>query len=230
MATTRPFAYNTGSTITGTIQVGNLAIGVDNLDYSTNPGGVRWWMGPDEDLGYVIAKQVPSGNQPNPLGVDAYIGFNRSDSLTDESFLSLVNGLSLTAHTFTVASNAKTWLNDNGYWTSWEETQIPSNTPTQTLTNTPTQTTTQTLTNTPTPTQTPTQTSEETQTPTQTLTNTPTQTLTNTPTPTLTPTQTLTNTPTQTLTNTQTLTQTLTNTPTPTLTAVKSVFIFIPNL
>jgi len=121
MATTRPFAYNTGSRITGTLQVGNLAIGVDNLDYSTNPGGVRWWMGPDEDLGYVIAKQVPSGNQPNKLGKAAYVGFNRSDSLTDSSFLNLVNALSLTAHTFTSASNAKTWLNDNGYWTSWED-------------------------------------------------------------------------------------------------------------
>ena len=121
MATTRPFAYNTGSTITGTLQVGNLAIGVDSLDYSTNPGGVKWWNGPDEDLGYVITKPIPSGNQPNPLGVPAYVAFNRSDSLTDESFLGLVNSLSLTAHTFTNASNAKTWLNDNGYWTSWED-------------------------------------------------------------------------------------------------------------
>ena len=33
MAIFRPFAYNTGTTIPGTIQIGNLAIGVDNLDY-----------------------------------------------------------------------------------------------------------------------------------------------------------------------------------------------------
>ena len=37
MATTRPFAYNTGSTIDGTIQLGNIAIGVSEQDYSQNP-------------------------------------------------------------------------------------------------------------------------------------------------------------------------------------------------
>lgn len=41
MSTSRPFAYNTGSTISGTIQIGNLAIGVDNLDYTGGVGGVR---------------------------------------------------------------------------------------------------------------------------------------------------------------------------------------------
>ena len=121
MATTRPFAYNTGSTINGTTQIGDLAIGDTPQDYSKNLGGVRWWMGPDEDLGYVIAKPIPSGNQPNPLGKAAYVGFNRSEFLTDKSFLDLVNVLSLTAHTFTVASEAKTWLNSRGYWTSWEK-------------------------------------------------------------------------------------------------------------
>ena len=55
MSTSRPFAYNTGSTISGTIQLGDLAIGVDPLDYSGGVGGVRWWNGPDEDLGYIGA-------------------------------------------------------------------------------------------------------------------------------------------------------------------------------
>ena len=54
MATTTPLAYNTGSTIPGTTQIGDLAVGTTDQDYSTNPGGVTWWMGPDEDLGYVI--------------------------------------------------------------------------------------------------------------------------------------------------------------------------------
>jgi len=39
MATTRPFAYNTGSTIDGTTQIGNIAIGVSDQDYSQDPGG-----------------------------------------------------------------------------------------------------------------------------------------------------------------------------------------------
>ena len=40
MSTSRPFAYNTGSTISGTIQLGDLAIGVDPLDYTGGIGGV----------------------------------------------------------------------------------------------------------------------------------------------------------------------------------------------
>jgi hypothetical protein len=67
MSTTRPFAYNTGPSIPGTTQVGDIAIGVDALDYSENPGGVKWWNGPDEDLGYVIAHPVSGNTQPTPL-------------------------------------------------------------------------------------------------------------------------------------------------------------------
>ena len=58
MATTTPLAYNTGSTIAGTTQVGSLAVGTTDQDYSVSPGGVTWWMGPDEDLGYVIGVPV----------------------------------------------------------------------------------------------------------------------------------------------------------------------------
>lgn len=67
MATTTPFAYNTGSTISGTIQVGDLAVGTTGQDYSISPGGVPWWMGPDQDLGYVIAKPISGNTQPTPL-------------------------------------------------------------------------------------------------------------------------------------------------------------------
>jgi hypothetical protein len=67
MATTTPLAYNTGSTISGTIQVGNLAVGTTVQDYSSNLGGVTWWMGPDEELGYVIAKPISGNTQPTPI-------------------------------------------------------------------------------------------------------------------------------------------------------------------
>ena len=67
MATTRPFAYNTGSTISETEQVGDIAVGVGQVRYDEDWGGVKWWNGPDEELGYVIAQSVPSGDQPNPL-------------------------------------------------------------------------------------------------------------------------------------------------------------------
>jgi hypothetical protein len=67
MSATNPFAYNTGSTIGGTTQVGSLAVGTTDQNYSGNLGGVPWWMGPDEELGYVIAHPVPSNTQPTPI-------------------------------------------------------------------------------------------------------------------------------------------------------------------
>ena len=89
MSFARPFAYNTGSTISGTEQLGDLAIGVDDLDYTGGVGGVTWWNGPDEDLGYVIAIPVADGNQPVPDGSFASIGFYRSTGKTEESFIEI---------------------------------------------------------------------------------------------------------------------------------------------
>lgn len=122
MAVTRPFAYNTGPNIPGSIQLGNLAIGVDNIDYSEQPGGVRWWNGPDESLGYVIAHETVSGNQPNPLGVQAFLGFWRTESKSEQSFIELsewVSAQNNTPQTFLTGNDAKLWLNDNGFWTSY---------------------------------------------------------------------------------------------------------------
>jgi len=121
MATTRPFAYNTGSTIDGTTQIGNIAIGDSDQDYSQDPGGVKWWMGPDEDLGYVIAHEVPTGDQPTPVEVDASLAFWRSTSLTDQSFLDLLNVLPITRGLplFTNVTDALSWLTTNEYWTSY---------------------------------------------------------------------------------------------------------------
>lgn len=124
MAFARPFAFNTGTTIPGTIQIGNLAVGVDNVDYSEQPGGVQWWNGPDEELGYVIAHETPSGAQPNPLSIPAYVGFWRSGELTTPSFVTLAQWVSAKDNdpqTFTGGTEAKTWLNNNGYWTSYSE-------------------------------------------------------------------------------------------------------------
>jgi hypothetical protein len=124
MAFARPFAFNTGTTIPGTIQIGNLAVGVDNIDYSEQPGGVQWWNGPDEELGYVIAHETLSGTQPNPLSIPAYLGFWRSEELTTPSFVTLsqwVSSKDNDPQTFTGGTEAKTWLNNNGYWTSYSE-------------------------------------------------------------------------------------------------------------
>jgi len=118
MPTSRPFAYNTGANIPGTDQVGDLAIGYPTSGFAST--GLQWWAGPDEDLGYVIGKPVAGNNQPNPLGIPASVGFNRSTALTDPSFISIANAIAGPSGPFASASNAKTWLNANGYWTSYE--------------------------------------------------------------------------------------------------------------
>jgi len=114
MATSRPFAYNTGSTISGTTQIGSLAVGTPSSGFTGNP---KWWNGPDEDLGYVICRPNTSGNQPNPGSLPAYIRFSRSKLKTDQSFINLVN--SVFKQTFTTTTQCTSYLTTNNYWTSW---------------------------------------------------------------------------------------------------------------
>ena len=113
MATTRPFAYNLGSSIDGTEQLGNLAIGTPTSGFTQSP---KFWNGPDEDLGYVITHQTPSG-QPGADGTTAFLGFFRSTDLTEGSFITLSE--TIAGQSFATGEEAKTWLNNNGYWTSY---------------------------------------------------------------------------------------------------------------
>jgi hypothetical protein len=123
MATTNPFAYNTGSTIGGTTQVGSLAVGTTNQNYSGNIGGVPWWMGPDEELGYVIAHPVPSNTQPTQIpGTFASLGFDRTKDFLDSSFINLAEYVTRkysTPQTFSSATDASIWLTNNGFWNSY---------------------------------------------------------------------------------------------------------------
>jgi len=118
MATARPFAYNTGSTISGTIQVGNLAVGTPTSGFAVT--GLEWWNGPDEDLGYVIAQQVPDDSQPTPVvGQTASLGFFRTNGFDEFEFLNISNKLLGTNYTNTyIASSA---LTANGFWNSYVE-------------------------------------------------------------------------------------------------------------
>ena len=75
------------------------------------------WNGPDEDPGYIIAKRNSLNNQPTPVGITASIGFSRSTTKTDSSFIDLANSIGSTS--FIGVTAAKTWLNANGYWTSF---------------------------------------------------------------------------------------------------------------
>lgn len=121
MATSRPFAYNTGSTIVGTEQIGNLAIGTPTNGFDSTE--LQWWMGPDEDFGYVIAYEQSDGTQPNPLSISAYVQFWRSSDKTDQSFINLTNSI-IQGQNFTGTTQAKTYLNNNGYWTSYSGISI----------------------------------------------------------------------------------------------------------
>ena len=123
MAISKPFAYNPGGPISGTTQYGDIVVGNIVADYSSDYGGIKWWGGPDEELGYVVGNARPGG-QPVPAGVTggpAYVGFWRSDALTDNSFLSLADfiGAQNSEPPFATTSAAVTWLNDNGYYTSY---------------------------------------------------------------------------------------------------------------
>ena len=124
MATSRPFAYNTGSTISGTLQFGNLAVGTPTSGVTGSP---QWWNGPDEELGYVIAESVSGNTQPTPVsGVSASVGFFRSTALTESSFIQTAQAVSRT-QTFASGNDAYLWLTGNSYWTSWVYSAASSN-------------------------------------------------------------------------------------------------------
>ena len=114
MATNRPFAYNPAQTsIPGCIQVGDLAIGSPTSGFAST--GLTWWGGPDEELGVIIAYTQPTGDHPTPLpGQFASLGFKRT---TESAFVGFVNNYYNAG--VTTPAQAKTWLNANGYWTSW---------------------------------------------------------------------------------------------------------------
>ena len=120
MARATPVAYNPGPSISGALQVGTLSIGSPTSGFTDNP---RYWNGPDEDLGYVIAQSVPSNTQPTPFsGITASVGFYRSEFKTEESFIVVAEYIALSdgdPQTFVDGEAANLWLNANGYWTSF---------------------------------------------------------------------------------------------------------------
>lgn len=117
MPTSRPFAYYTGAQISGTEKYGNLSVGVTPQNYNGGYGGTTWYNGPEEDSGYVIAYAREALLQP---------GFRRTQVKTEQSFLNLVNSLPprVGQTPFSDGSSAKTWLNANGFWTSYESASI----------------------------------------------------------------------------------------------------------
>lgn len=114
---TRLFAFNSGTTLSGTTQVGNIAVG----GY-LGQGDLQWWSGPDENDRYIICVPVPSGDQPTPFGNIAYIGFNGTEDKSDDSYKNLINIMS--NQNFPSSLSAKTWIDNNNYWSSHWTSQM----------------------------------------------------------------------------------------------------------
>ena len=112
---TRPFAYNPSGNISGTQQFGSLTVGTPADGFEST--SLKWWNGPEEDLNYIIAQPDPEGLHIGADGDTAYLGFVRSSAKTEASFLLLAN--KVFDQSFLTGDAAKTWLNDNEYWTSW---------------------------------------------------------------------------------------------------------------
>lgn len=125
MARSTPIAYYTNPTTpSGYQRFGNLLVGTIQQDYSLNPEGVKWWASADIETYYVIGHVNPNGNQPNPDNIQpTYVGFWKTDK-TNEDFINRVEEISIQdgdPQTFTGGTQAKEWLNNNGYWTSYSE-------------------------------------------------------------------------------------------------------------
>jgi hypothetical protein len=125
MAFARQFAYNPGSPISGTTQVGNLSVGTPFSGFTNLP---QFWNGPDEELGYVIAAPVSGNTQPTPLsGISASVGFYRTETFDNTEFINLAGIVSNEygdPQTFLTALDASTWLTSNGFWNSYSDVVI----------------------------------------------------------------------------------------------------------
>lgn len=124
MAKTRAFTYNNGNPIPENLQIGDLAFGFLNStdsgsNYDDNPGGKKWWMGPDEENKYIIGKDVPSQNQPTqtPEGNIGSVEFWATTGENDTQFVNLTNTIS--GNSFTTAQESYGWLEENGYFTNY---------------------------------------------------------------------------------------------------------------
>lgn len=130
----RSFCYNPSpnAAISGTEQVGDIAAAAVGSNISIDPSK-EWWNGPDESIGYIVAYVDGSGNRPNAperilaTNYPCHLGFWRSAVKTEESFVDLTNYIAGTT-SFLYGTQSKTWLNNNGYWTSYSVYFITSGT------------------------------------------------------------------------------------------------------
>jgi hypothetical protein len=115
MPTTRDFGYSTGAAPSGSTKYGNVIVNRPTNGFAGT--GIPWIGGPDEDLGYCIAKSNVNPIWTSPSGVNSRVGFGRSLLKSEQSFLDLVNNDY--GQNFQVGSQASTYLTNNGVWNSY---------------------------------------------------------------------------------------------------------------
>ena len=112
--------YNPSLTyIPGATQVGNLAVAIGDVDYST--GG--WIAGVPDDNGYVIYSDTTSlgltgrttANFSGGVAQANMPTFYRSGFKTDDSLLQLINRIPGNTQTFNNINDAKAWLSATGH-------------------------------------------------------------------------------------------------------------------
>ena len=129
----RAFTKNTGTYITGSEQIGDLAIG-PSFRQPIELDGKTWWWGPeeyDEFNSYcIIAKDTTS--KGSPVGDTGTVRFWGTGS-TDQAFIGAVNNIS--GQNFTEVSSCNSWLSSNGYWTNCGSSFNPSVYPSHSVVN-----------------------------------------------------------------------------------------------
>lgn len=119
----RPYAINTtGVAIPGTDQFGDFAIGYP-LNGPSSVSHLKWYAGPDETHGYVIA-YISDTLHTTPDGSQTYLRFKRSAGRSEAAFIELAE--KMTGQNFQTGTGAMMWLHQHGYWSSWE---VQSNRP-----------------------------------------------------------------------------------------------------
>lgn len=108
------FTFNTGSFISGSYQVGNIA-------YTSDPSqfpGYTWWGGASDTNRYILSNQISqrAANSQIPGAVTNF-RFLGSDAKNDSSYLELVNRIS--GQNFVSTQAATDWCWNNGYYTSY---------------------------------------------------------------------------------------------------------------
>ena len=108
---------NTGQNIDNTQKIGNISYVYDSFA-SYDSVNFKWSRTPNITQFHVIAAEIPESS-PRYSANKSNIRFWKSTSFSEISFLTLVKRLF--NQNFSSGLKAKEWLNNNGYWTSYDE-------------------------------------------------------------------------------------------------------------